>query len=702
MAIDLPGKLNPLVDHGFEPTGTTGSEVYGHCPFCGKEKFYVNKESGQWECKAGKCSKNGNVTTFLDQIIDHYSPLKKPLLKRLIEVRGLPKWVLKRYDIGYDGTRYLLPVRWSTGHVQDIGTYIVGHKIKSTKGVGNLRGTGLLNIEKLKDTPKDIPVYVCAGYWDTLAMEAMLKEGKHKGIVVGAPGEQTFKKEWIEYFQGRKVYLCYDSDEAGDKGTAKVGGCNGFPKPSSKLSEGMLRGVASELSYLCWPMSLESKVDLNDFYRKKGTYKKLAKLFRPSHRRDSKPKKTKKDKRKKLKLAKLDFPAVLQAYESRLKMTDGMTRGLRLIYATVASIRFASDPVWLYLVAPSGGGKTVLLSSLRGSQHVIYRSSLSKATLVSGMRGTNDPSLIPELNEKCFVLKDFTEVLQMNDMDREEVVGTLRGIYDGYLDKSYGTGVHRHYESLFSIVAGVTPSIHKYTDKGVALGDRFLKFDMTRGEPAVTQKVGEPDPILMAAMEGLEVEQVEDESLVAVSTAFCSKLSNKADKRKRKFKTPHDIKVRIAYLGEFIALLRTSIERNYQGELECRPLTEKPSRMVKQLSKLTWGLALIDGKSQPDEECYREVRDVALDTAFGMRRDIMDYLLKRDKKGATVDKLVGKVKLPTSTLRDKLNDLELLGIADREKLDRPIDPTNPRHHLGGAKRELWRASKKMRSLWSLV
>lgn len=39
---------------------------------------------------------------------------------------------------------------------------------------------------------------------------------------------------------------------------------------------------------------------------------------------------------------------------------------------------------------------------------------------------TNDPSLIPELNEKCFVLKDFTEVLQMNDMDR------LKEVYKEY------------------------------------------------------------------------------------------------------------------------------------------------------------------------------------------------------------------------------------------------------------------------------
>jgi len=290
----------------------------------------------------------------------------------------------------------------------------------------------------------------------------------------------------------------------------------------------------------------------------------------------------------------------------------------------------------------------------------------------------------------------------MGEQDREEVIATLRGIFDGYLDKSYGTGIHRNYESLFSIIAGVTHRIHKYTDIGAALGDRFLKYDMTVGESQGDSNPNEPNPVLMAAMEGLEIEQLEDTTLVNISTAFCSKISAQAEQRKTLYRTPRNLKIKLAYLGEFIALLRTAIERNFQGDLETRPVTEVPSRMVKQLSKLCWGLALVDGKHQPDEETYKEVRDVALDTAFGMRRDILYALLKRGTKGATVKKLEKKVNLPLSTLRERLTDLDLLGIAEKSKLDRPIDPTSPDNFLSGAKEVLWKPSEKIRNLWMKV
>src|SRR6185295_20396517 len=89
-----------------------------------------------------------------------------------------------------------------------------------------------------------------------------------------------------------------------------------------------------------------------------------------------------------------------------------------------------------------------------------------------------EPSLIPRLNEKVLVIKDFTSILGMNDNDKEEIFSILRDAYDGFCGKVFGNGVERSYKSRFTVIAAVTPSIYDLGPRHSALGERFLKFMM--------------------------------------------------------------------------------------------------------------------------------------------------------------------------------------------------------------------------------
>jgi len=633
--------------------------------------------------------------TFLDAVVDHYGPIDREKREKLAELRGIPQKSFKPHRIAWNGIEYLIPVRSPTGHIQDLGRYSGSGKVKATrKGLGP--GTGLYNADKLVEASPDVRVYVCAGFWDVVALETILRTAGKPGVVVGVPGEGVFKREWIGLFSGRDVTLCYDNDEAGDKGMAKVGGCTGYPNIASKLNEGLLRGVAKRIRYTCWPISLSKSVDINDLWKQEGKagWKLLKQMVGDYHRRDialTEQKGTKKRKRKKgKKVARVGFEQIRSAYGQWLRMTPDMTAALRLVFAVSGTTVLHDDPIWLYLVGPSGCGKTALLSSLRNSDRCVYRSSLSKAALVSGIRGT-DPSLIPELDGKCFITKDFTEVLQTNEAERREILAVLRGVFDGYIDKSYGTGVFRSYESHFNFIAGVTPIIHRYTDQGAALGDRFLKFDMGKGRALAQPRQ------LMAALDGLELKQKQDSDLADIAEAYIEQLYELAEKRMAKFETPRWLKDKLILMGEFISLIRTNVEKDYHGELVYRPESEMPTRMVKQLAKLAAGLCLIDGKEMPDRKIYSEILTVAMDTATGFRREVVETLLNGQKRGMTVSEIEGILKLPVSTLRDRLHELYVLRLVERRKKKRKSKGNGMEL---GPRPDYWRLSGRLRELWN--
>jgi len=62
------------------------------------------------------------------------------------------------------------------------------------------------------------PLLICEGELDRLALLS-----KNINAITSTHGAMTFKQEWCEKVgKGRKIYICYDNDDAGKKGAERV------------------------------------------------------------------------------------------------------------------------------------------------------------------------------------------------------------------------------------------------------------------------------------------------------------------------------------------------------------------------------------------------------------------------------------------------------------------------------------------------
>jgi hypothetical protein len=68
------------------------------------------------------------------------------------------------------------------------------------------------NVDAIGPAPE---VWICEGPTDTMTAAT------HSVTAVGLPGT-TFKREWVELFKDKRVFLATDADDAGDKAAAAI------------------------------------------------------------------------------------------------------------------------------------------------------------------------------------------------------------------------------------------------------------------------------------------------------------------------------------------------------------------------------------------------------------------------------------------------------------------------------------------------
>jgi len=179
----------------------------------------------------------------------------------------------------------------------------------------------------------------------------------------------------------------------------------------------------------------------------------------------------------------LDWKIFKTEFEKRLNLRD--PNYLEIIFATALAHRIHGDPLWLFWVAQSGGGKTEVLRTFRSVQDVKFIDSMTNKSLISFFgvgreksKANVDFSLAKNLDKKCLIIKDFTNILSMRFEMREEIFSQLRCFYDGEYDAATGLG-EKSYKVKFGILAGVTPAIEKRKSLRGTLGERFLMVKTT-------------------------------------------------------------------------------------------------------------------------------------------------------------------------------------------------------------------------------
>ena len=642
---DMPEPLRPFVDLGFtyDPATKSGNNYHSDCPFCGKiGKLYINGETQAWDCKS--CSLKGNFHTYLrlwyNMHLDHQEDDGSAFI-RLANDRQLDPTVLKEAGIVYDGLRYVIPTINQSGSIVNFRFYKIGGRLIGLSGVPvHVFGEEYFG-QKGAGTQR---VFLCAGEWDAIALRDLLIRSKEKGICLGIPGEGTWKPEWNEYCLGRDVVCCYDADTPGEKGAERV--------------YGKVRSIARSFTHIDWPEGVPEGFDVRDFATKDGTYEELLALIKPYQSTEERER-SKADSKELIPIsssARPKFQTVLDVYRKHMHMTEDLENALRVIFAVVLTTKIGGSPLWVHLVAPPGGGKTALLMSVSMCPSCYFVSTLTPQSLVSGFPDgpKGDPSLLPKIDQKCLVIKDFTEILAIGKQDKDKLFATLRGAYDGEVSKAFGNG-SKSYTSHFNLISGVTQQI--YSERSASLGERFLMFHVIKGVGFDAK-----DAIRSAIMNVGKVNEGRSEMSEA-ARLFLEVAVNEDD---LPFIPPEIVDKMIA-ISEIVAMLRASVERDFRGDrkLLYRPQHEMGTRLSEQFTKIMLGLGLINSPPSIGDAEYKVMVRIAVDSCVGFNLEAVASLL--EKGGQTLKELSEDCNLAPTTLRDQVDDLRELGVIRAEK-----------------------------------
>ena len=233
----------------------SGRELITKCLFndCDRDSkgdeahLYFSIETGQYDCK--KCGEKGNLLTLAKHLGDTGPKPRKtndfnvemvekchlalpPHIREYLHKRGLTDAVIDEYKLGY-GQFYRKP--WITIPIKDIYGNYSFFKLRQDPAFGDDKITYPKGAEaQLYDwenlTKPNLSLVICEGEMDRLLLLS-------KGVpaITSTHGAMTFKDEWAEKIgKDRKIYVCFDNDEAGKKGSERVakmvenGGCETY------------------------------------------------------------------------------------------------------------------------------------------------------------------------------------------------------------------------------------------------------------------------------------------------------------------------------------------------------------------------------------------------------------------------------------------------------------------------------------------
>jgi len=328
------------------------------------------------------------------------------------------------------------------------------------------------------------------------------------------------------------------------------------------------------------------------------------------------------------------------------------TQAIDIIMATAISICLPGDPVWLFAIAPSGSAKTELLRAF-STEQIYSISTLTPQTFISGLKGSNNVDLLPKLNGKVLIIKDFTSILSKKNEDQTAIFADLREAYDGYLEKSFGSGVGtKRYTSRFGIIAGVTDAIDMYRVVHSQLGERFLKCRLHNDAKASINKAGD--------LAGREDEMRED---LRLATTGCLTCYSNIAKELMVVDVENQTKQRIKALANITAKLRSEVARDRFHKVQYQPNAEVGTRLSKQLLKLGQALAIFYENGTVSADEYEALLRIARDSIPRQRMQLVLALIGAEPMNTR--EAGDKAKIPTDTAKELLEDLWMLKLVDR-------------------------------------
>jgi len=322
-----------------------------------------------------------------------------------------------------------------------------------------------------------------------------------------------------------------------------------------------------------------------------------------------------------------------------------------LILAMAAGNRLSGDPLWLYLIAPPSSGKTELVLSLQDTENAFFLSDVTAAAFISGYVDPidgDDKSLLPQLDGKLVIFKDFTVILSKPAEARNQIYGIMRDAYDGYASRAMGTDT-KGFHSKFNVLAAVTPEIERHWSLQ-ALGERFLSYrlNVENGDEHIRRALQNGSTDIRS-----QLKQAAESVLANLPTA--------------EPKVPDELLERTILLSKLLSTGRTYIPREREKrDIHIQP--ELGARVAKQLLRLGKSIALVNGRDELADYDFNVMRRVAFDSMPGNRLAVLRQMLSVYPKAHPVKFFTGQIaSIEDTTIRRHLDDLHLLRMADKER-----------------------------------
>jgi len=353
-----------------------------------------------------------------------------------------------------------------------------------------------------------------------------------------------------------------------------------------------------------------------------------------------------------------EIDGVREKFCKWLKLEDNKI--IDAVFGCIAANLQEGDPVSVHVVGPPSYAKTEILRSTFSCPKVYALSSLTPQTFISGLKEKDKVknSLLQTLTGRgkvVIVIKDFTTVLEMRNESRQEILSQLREIADGDYRKAFGTGKEVVWTGKLGMITGVTPVIDQHHSVRQVLGERFLNYRLPQNDPKA---------IAERALKVAGHEKEMRNELAEATRAFFEKLKG------RNICIGSAIEDKLISLSSFVAVGRTAVSRDrYTQAVNYLPEAEGPPRLMKQLSTLGRGIALVQGKGEVDEGVYNILKKVGRDTLPSYRNLIFGEMWMKGIKGDRWEKLraLGELfKSPVATIRLYLEDLMMLGLVERK------------------------------------
>lgn len=450
---------------------------------------------------------------------------------------------------------------------------------------------------------------------------------------------------------GRDIYVCFDSDV--------------MVKPQVRKALdrfcGWLEYRKAAVRLVILPDIGDGKTGLDDYLAAGGTVEQLdddGRIIWPSElgaftERDAAPKPAPYEPTK--------TPRTLADVErtvARWLRDDDRVPTRAVLAAYVANRKLDGDPVWLMLVGGSGIGKTERLIPLSHMPDVVTASSISgPAALLSGTserERAKDATggLLRRVGDSgVLVLKDFTSILALQRDTRGLVLAALREVYDGRWDRDVGSDGGRilTWTGHLGLLAGCTTAIDTAHAVMAEMGTRFVLVRLSGAEP---------DDLALSALDHAGHETAMRAEIRDAARGLLDHLPGE----------PHplddDARDRITALGAYVALARSPVDRDHQGEIRLVMDAEAPTRVVKMLGQM-WRACGMLGLDR--DGTWQTVRRVGLDSVPKLRRAVLDRIAGLDGlASATTTEVAESVAHPSRTTRRALEDLVAHGMVVRD------------------------------------